>query len=79
MKFIRELLSDQGISSQRFTLLVASLLSNAVIFAVWAIISLIQGKMLDIPEGLLWLYGLANGIVMTGKILQKRIEANGEK
>jgi hypothetical protein len=70
------LLSKNGnsMSSIRFVLLLSVILSNSVIFLIWLVLSLINMTMVDIPESVLYLYALANGLSLTGKVVQRQIE-----
>jgi hypothetical protein len=61
-------------SSIRFAFLLSVIFSNIVIFGIWATLSIMSLQMIIIPESVLILYCLANGIATTGKIWQKNIE-----
>jgi len=63
-----------SVSSTRFAFLLAVILSNFVIFGVWIGLSLYFGKLLEIPESVIILYGIANGISVTGKMFQNWVE-----
>ena len=52
----------------------AVILSNFVIFGVWIGLSIYFGKLLEIPQSVIILYGIANGIFVTGKTFQNWIE-----
>lgn len=58
-------------SSTRFAFIFAVLISNIVIFITLTVLTIKGGAFPDIPEGILWLYALANGIAFTGKVSQK--------
>lgn len=58
-------------SSTRFAFIFSVLISNIVIFVSVAILIFQNGTIPDIPEGVLFLYALANGIAFTGKVVQK--------
>jgi len=66
-------------SSTRFTFVFTVLLSNVVIFTLFAIFSMSDGKFPEISEGVLWLYAIANGIAFTGKVSQKFKEGNNNE
>lgn len=76
MGLFDSLLSKNGnsMSSIRFVLLLSVILSNSVIFLIWLVLSLINMTMVDIPESVLYLYALANGLSLTGKVVQRQIE-----
>lgn len=65
-------------SSTRFSFIFAVILSNVVIFVTLTVLTVKEGKFPDIPEGILWLYALANGIAFTGKVVQKAKESKPE-
>jgi len=77
--FIRLLLSNHpdSLSSTRFSFLLCVIISNLSIFLVWSYMSILEGHMVDIPESVIILYCLANGIIYTGKLFQKNIEVLG--
>lgn len=58
-------------SSARFTFVFTVLLSNLIIFIALFALIIKEGKFPDVPEGVLWLYGVANGISFVGKVSQK--------
>lgn len=58
-------------SSARFTFVFTVLLSNIIIFVALAVLLIKESKFPDVPEGVLWLYGVANGISFAGKVSQK--------
>ena len=63
-----------SISSTRFAFLLSVLLSNFIIFGSWLGLSIYFGKLLEIPESVIILYGIANGISVTGKMFQNWVE-----
>jgi hypothetical protein len=69
--FLMSLLSDSGPSSQRFNLLISTLLSNISVFGIWVIMCFKKGDMIDVPEGVYWLYGIANGVAGTMMALKR--------
>lgn len=65
-------------SALRFAFLFTVILSNVVILSVWTYLCFATKSVLDIPSGVIWIYGLANGISFTGKGAQKTIEEKSE-
>ena len=66
-----------SVSSTRFSMLLCTLLSNLTIFTVWTYLSLTKGIVMEFPDSVVYLYAVANGISITGKLVQKKLE-NGE-
>ena len=66
-----------SVSSTRFSMLFCTLLSNLTIFTVWTYLSLTKGIVMEFPDSVAYLYAVANGISITGKLVQKKLE-NGE-
>ena len=66
-----------SVSSTRFSMLFCTLLSNLTIFTVWTYLSLTKGIVMEFPDSVVYLYAVANGISITGKLVQKKLE-NGE-
>jgi len=66
-------------SSTRFAMLFTVLLSNIVIFGTWAAVCILKQDIIMIPSSLITLYGLANGIIVTGKVTQKHFEGQHTK
>jgi len=58
-------------SSTRFAFIFSVILANVIIFVTWAVLSIKEGVMSDIPEGVIWMYALATGITFGGKVIQK--------
>lgn len=65
---------DNNWSSTRFTLLFTVIISNVSIFGVWMFVCLWQKQMITIPSEIITIYSLANGITLTGKVIQTRHE-----
>jgi hypothetical protein len=63
-----------SLSSNRFTFIFTTIISNIVFWATWAGICGYQGKVVDVPTGVYVIYGLANGIVGLGKFGQNITE-----
>lgn len=61
-------------SSTRFVFVFTVLLSNIIIFSALTVLIIKDGKFPDVPEGILWLYAIANGVAFTGKVTQKKSE-----
>lgn len=68
-----------SLSSTRFSFLFSVLVSNISIFGCWLILSCISNTILPIPESVVVLYGLANGLSFSGKVFQRWIEGKNEK
>lgn len=66
-------------SAMRASFLLSAVVSNLFVFILWAVVSLKQGALANIPDNVIWLYALANGIAVTGKVVQKQIEENANK
>jgi hypothetical protein len=73
------LVSDKigSLSATRVSFLMCTFISNMVVFFIWGGLCISQSKLLEIPESIIFLYCLANGITFTGKLVQKQIESNG--
>ena len=65
---------DNNWSSTRFTLLFTVVISNISIFSVWIFVCLWQKQIITIPAEIITIYSLANGITLTGKVVQTRHE-----
>jgi hypothetical protein len=63
--------SDEHWSSTRFILLFTVLVSNICIFGAWVFVSISQKHLASISSELITIYSLANGITLTGKVVQK--------
>jgi hypothetical protein len=61
-------------SSNRFAFLLAVIISNLAIFGVWIGLSLINNTLMIIDWTVLTLYGMANGLSITSKLVQKNME-----
>lgn len=61
-------------SSVRFAFLLCVIFSNFSFWGIWSALSIYKGSMQTIPESLIVIYALANGISYVGKIGQKRME-----
>ena len=73
---LKEHSGSEQLSSTRLAMLFTVILSNIVIFGVWAVVCIMKHDLIIIPSSLITLYGLANGITITGKVTQKRFEGN---
>lgn len=84
MKFWNKLLSklsslfkdgiDHMWSATRFSFILTVVISNLAFWGVWCGISLHKGALQTIPESLITVYCLANSIVVTSKLIQKKQE-----
>lgn len=77
--FIREmsrglLMTGGKESSMRFTFLFSCIISNITVFGIWSGLSIYEGKILPVHESIIALYCFANGISVTGKLIQKNFE-----
>ena len=68
---LQEKITDQTWSSTRFAFIFTVSISNISVFLSVLILTIKDGVIPDVPEGILWLYALANGISFTGKVAQK--------
>ena len=68
---------DEAWSSTRFSFIVTVLVSNFIVFGLIAYNTILTGSLPDVPEGLIWIYALANGISFAGKVAQK-FKENGD-
>jgi hypothetical protein len=66
--------SPDSLSSTRFAFLLAVIISNFAIFGIWVGLSIYSGAVLEIPESVLILYCLSNGLSFSGKIFAKYLE-----
>jgi hypothetical protein len=71
--------NDDQWSSTRFTLLFTVLLSNICIFGVWAYICIQTKQLILFPSEIITMYCLANGITLSGKVIQTRHELKYSK
>lgn len=67
---------SQWWSSVRFGFIFMMLLSNLCVWLTWVVICAIKGEMVSIPESVLGLYAIANGIGFGSKVRQKGKELN---
>jgi len=61
-------------SSTRLAFLFTVAISNITIFGLWLGLSLYENTLVSIPESVLVLYSIANGLGIGGKLLQKPLE-----
>jgi len=74
-KYFRELIDFCGTQSAgRFAFLLQVCLSNFVVWYVFLFVCIWTRAIVDIPEGVYILYGLANGVAFTGKVAQSFTE-----
>ena len=70
---------EHGWSSTRFAFIFTVMISNIVIFLAITILIIKDWRFPDVPEGILWLYALANGLSFAGKVTQKVQEVKETK
>jgi hypothetical protein len=76
--FFSGLLSESGaLSAQRFNFLATAAISNLVFWGVWATLCFHGSKILEIPDSIIVIYSLANGISMAGKLGQYGMQSKG--
>ena len=78
---VSSLFKDSGIdswSSNRFAYLFTVIISNLSIFGVWIGLSIASGSLIDINWAVLTLYGMANGLTITSKLISKKMETKNE-
>jgi len=63
-----------SLSSTRFAFLCTVLFSNIILFGLWLGLSIYSCQLMPIPESVIILYSLANGMSLTGKVIQKYLE-----
>jgi len=78
---IASLLKDTGdnLSSTRFAFLLSVIISNFLIFGVWAYLSISSHAMVTFPESVIVIFSLANAITYSGKLYQKNLEGKDNK
>jgi hypothetical protein len=68
-----------SLSTTRLSFLLCTFLSNIVVFLIWGSLCIWNVRILEIPESVIFLYCLANGITFTGKMVQKNMEITNGK
>ena len=61
-------------SSVRFGFILCVIISNLCFWGVWTVLCIYDNTIQPIPESVIVLYSLANGISFAGKIFQKNTE-----
>lgn len=61
-------------SSVRFAFIIAVMLSNFAFWGIWSGLSIGKHELQPIPESVIVIYCLANGIAAGSKLLQKPME-----
>jgi hypothetical protein len=61
-------------SSVRFSFIVTVIISNICFWGIWTGLSIFQNTILTIPESVIVIYCLANGIAVGSKLVQKPME-----
>jgi hypothetical protein len=75
MSLLRDLINRNGVeSSGRFGFLYSVILSNSIVWYAWLWISIWTRSLVDIPMGVVYAYGIANGVAFAGKGLQSMAE-----
>ena len=62
------------VSMTRFLSLFTIMMSNIAMWGTWLLICYLEGRMADIPDGVVYVYTAANGLTLTGKVAQKFAE-----
>lgn len=70
LSLVKAIQTDRGWSAGRLGFLMTVGLSNAIIWPMYGILSFIQGKFIDVPEGVVYLYAAAQGLSFAGKAAQ---------
>ena len=76
-RFFLSLLKESescSLSFMRFASLFTILSSNIVVWYTWIIICTLSKSLVDIPDGVVYVYGIANGVAISGKVAQKFAE-----
>lgn len=71
---LKEKDSSENWSSTRLAFLLSVFISNFLIFGLWLGLSIKSNSILAIPESVLVLYAVANGLSFGGKQIQKMFE-----
>ena len=61
-------------SSVRFAFLLAVILSNFAFWGIWSGLSISKKELQLVPESVIIIYCLANGIAVSSKLIQKPME-----
>jgi len=61
-------------SSVRFAFIIAVMLSNFAFWGVWTCLSIAKKDIYPVPESVIVIYCLANGIAVSSKLGQKPME-----
>lgn len=74
------LLSDDKAnwSSSRFQMVFTVVVSNLCLWFVFVFLCIKQGAMIDVPQGVLAIYGIANGIAAGAYVVQKKLSENSK-
>lgn len=65
-------------SSMRFSFIVMMLISNLCFWGIWVAVSIIKQDLVSIPESVITIYILANGLGYGSKLTQKKIEETNQ-
>jgi len=63
-----------SVSMTRFLSLFTIVLSNIAMWGTWLVICYLEGLIVDIPDGVVYVYAAANGLTLAGKVGQKFAE-----
>ena len=77
--FMSGILSGGGaLSAQRLNFLATAAISNLTFWGIWAWLCLHRDAVLEIPDSIIVIYGIANGISMVGKLGQYGMQSKPE-
>ncbi len=70
---------DNMWSANRFAYVITMLISNLIIWGAILYFVIHQGSFPDIPDGVIFIYGISNGVASITKVWQKREERISEQ
>ncbi len=73
MMLIDDILSNKW-SSNRFTFVFTVIISNVTFWLLIFYLSIVLQKFPEIPDAIIYIYGMANGFAFGGKVVQKYSE-----
>jgi hypothetical protein len=79
LSFVKAVQTDRGWSAGRMGFLMTVGLSNIIVWPMYGILSFINGKFIDVPEGVVYLYAAAQGLSFAGKAAQSFADRPIEK
>ncbi len=68
--------TSRGISSGRVGFLFVVAFSNVVFWVMWIIFCFVEGKLAQVPSGIVEVYAIANGAAFVGKAGQSWADRN---